>query len=407
MDRKKDEEIKMHQSHGIHGDTNGGFIGNGNGDLMSSTLIVEGVRELKIDSNGKIIETPIVSDNRNNSWVNAQSTVKGNNNRNGNYSRLENSEKDIQTAQRVDQRKEYKVDHMKNAVDKIYGVDEENDRDYPNVGSAKMFRDVLLEQEKKQMEHELMVRQRRQLNIMKKLTKELEKDLERDVKQLEGFNEEVEKTIKLTEIEAKKRELELIKYQVEEQIKDDDEQMRRLDQLNAENQLSLLLKHNEEVLEMAEENLKTGIRQRKEQNDRKLKDSKQSASLIKKDSTINNDKDEISKDTKKVSNRVPHQRKWNQAGTQASKTQSNPSSFGKNSKSLNKTQPASSLKNKAQSGIKNPKNSKNQPEKDNIPTNNLATSQLSNTKQSFFFNSVIFEESIQNPSGEVQNDTIV
>lgn len=157
---------------------------------------------------------------------------------------------------------EGKLNYMKQIVDQMYGKDLDVEKEYPHINNTDIFKDILLENEKRKARQELMVQKRRHLNVMKKMADELEKDLDHEVKGLEQATDEIEKLLKVTEIDAKKRELEILKYDIDEQIKMDEEQARKLQVLEAENQLSQLLKDNQAAIEEAEKDLQTGMQPR-------------------------------------------------------------------------------------------------------------------------------------------------
>lgn len=155
---------------------------------------------------------------------------------------------------------EYNVNHMKNVIDKLYGRDIDMDKEYPDLGSAKMYKNLILEAERKQMEADLFVAKRRGINIMKKIAGDMERELELESKRMEECNTEVERAIKLTEIKAKKKSLEIMKYEIEDEMKEEEEQAKKIKQLEELANLSELVRQNENLVMIAEQELAEGIK---------------------------------------------------------------------------------------------------------------------------------------------------
>ena len=317
------------------------------------------VKQLKVDPKGKIIEIPIPK----------QPAVEP------------KSKEERESSPGFDSNR---LHHMKHAVDKMYGQDEELDKEYPNVGSAKMYRDILLEREKKQMQLELDVRRRRQLNIMKKMARELERELEVEAQGMEKFEAEIDKAMKKLELDAKKRELELLKVEIDDQIQDDNEQLKQLDVLAAENQISQLIRDNEKVIQKAETNIHTGMLQLTGTN----KSSKATSPPVDLKSKLLQSKPLSDEQTVKKNKDANPRQKLQQPKTTANQPTKKPLPQPVLRANLNPaTKPEVGKKNTpARPGPVAHK----QPQ-DRKP---LISSQLSATKQSFFENTIINEESV-------------
>lgn len=165
-----------------------------------------------------------------------------------------------QAKQAADELDEYKVDHLKTVVDKLYGPVIDPAVEYPpGLSSAGLYRDILLEAEQKKAQQLLFVQQKRRLNIMNKLAQELEKDLKIDADRVDTFTDNIEKEIKSLEVESKKRTLEILQEDIDEQVKADQQRIEQLDRLEAEMNLSELIKQNEEVIKLAESDLARGL----------------------------------------------------------------------------------------------------------------------------------------------------
>ena len=157
---------------------------------------------------------------------------------------------------------ESKLNHMKTVVDRLYGKDIDDGKEYPLVNNADIFKDVLLDAERKNIRRELDVQRRRQMKFMQRMADDLENDLKGNLDYLEKANDDVEKMVKKVEVEAKQRELEILMLDIEEQIQEDNDQARKLEQIEAENKLSQLLKDNEALLEEIDKDLAGGMKPR-------------------------------------------------------------------------------------------------------------------------------------------------
>ena len=155
---------------------------------------------------------------------------------------------------------QYQVDHMKTVVDKLYGPEIDPHLEYPpGLSSAELFRDVLLEAEKNQAQRLLFVQQKRRLNIMKKLAENLERDLKVDGERIDTFTDNIEKEMKQIDVSSKKRALEILGEEIDEQVKADEQRIAQLNKLEAEMDLSNLIRQNEEVLQLAASDLARGL----------------------------------------------------------------------------------------------------------------------------------------------------
>lgn len=336
------------------------------------------IKQLKVDAKGKIIEIPIPK--------HPQTAENA-----GVHQSKHREEHDSSAG--FDSNR---LNHMKNVVDKMYGKDEELDKEYPNVGSAKMFRDILLEREKKQMQLELDIRKRRQLNIMKKMAQELERELQVEAEGVEKFEAEIDKAMKKLELDAKKRELELLKVEIEDQIRDDNEQLQKLDVLEAENQISQLIRDNEAVIQQAETNIHTGMLEltRTQKQVDKTQKSSEANSQMK--------HSKRSTDDQTVKNKIETDSKQKQLPQTTVKSMKKPQS---NQHSRPQQIRANKPTKTTVEEIKPSKNSKLAVQKKPLDKKQLISSQLSGTKQSFFENTVIDEESLakEESRGDLQS----
>jgi hypothetical protein len=191
---------------------------------------------------------------------------------------------------------QFKVDHMKQVMDKIYGPTLDPAIEYPNsLSSAPLFRDILLEAEKAQAQQLLFTQQKRRLNIMKKLAEDLEKDLVKDAQRVDTFTEDIEKEIKELETKSKKKALEILSEEIDEQVQADQLRIAQLEKLEAEMELSKLIRQNEEVIGLAESDLARGL---------KTKDQKMPVITIKKSqNTVGKKVSQLSKPKKAIASR--------------------------------------------------------------------------------------------------------
>lgn len=157
---------------------------------------------------------------------------------------------------------ESQLNHMKTVMEKFYGKDLDEAKEYPTLNNGDLFKDILLDAEREKNRKELNVQRRRQMKVMQRHAEELENDLKGNLDFLEKANDDVEKLVKKVEYDSKQRELEILMLDIEEQIQEDNEQIRKLDQLEAENQLSQLLKDNAALLEEVDKDLATGMKPR-------------------------------------------------------------------------------------------------------------------------------------------------
>lgn len=174
------------------------------------------------------------------------------------FEELENKTPEDNHYLSVDMPEEAQINHLKNVVDKLYPAPTEKDeeKEYPSLNNASIYRDILLEAEQKKREQELFVMKKRQLNAMKKLAGDLERDIDNEGILLDEMQEEVDRVATQTDIQAKKRALELALEDIEEAEKEDNEMKKKMEQAEAEFGISELIRQNEQVMKGANDELK-------------------------------------------------------------------------------------------------------------------------------------------------------